>query len=127
MHSICSIVFFNSYIAPDVSRLNVSTMTSDSSLIVSFQVRYFFANNDKLFMVSQLKNSLQPLADSNTNYSIILENSCTHTTTTAVPMFVNGLVTCTVQYPQNWTNISIVAENNCKSILAKNISNTGVV
>ena len=78
-------------------------------------------------MVSQLGNSLQPLADSNTTYSIILGSTCTHTTSTVDLVVVNGLVTYTVQYPQNWTNISIVVENNCKSgILAVNISSTGM-
>ena len=78
-------------------------------------------------MVSQFGNSLQPLADSNTNYSISFENSCTNTTSTDDLVVVNGLVTYTVHYPQNWTNISILAENNCKSrILTVNISSTGM-
>ena len=71
---------------------------------------------------------LQPLVvNTNICYTIVLENSYSNNTSTVELVIVNGLVTYTVQYLQNWTNISIVVENNCKSaIFAVNISSTGM-
>ena len=92
--------------------------------MITFEVMYYTTiMKTKLVMYIFI---LQPLVvNSNISYIVVLENSCTHTTSAVGLEVVNGLVTYTVQYPQNWTNISIVAENNCKSaILAVNISST---
>ena len=102
----------------------VSTLNSNFSLMIKFVVRFHC-----VFVVSILLCLfIQPLADnSSISYFVILENSCTNTTNTDRIVFANRLVTYTVQYPQNWTNISIVAENNCKSVtLPVNTSSTGM-